>query len=339
MRSRAAGRFVGVALSSALALLAGCASGSSRAGRSETPEAPLAAGPSVPSGGPIQAAALARQTGLELSDAGTSVLLSSGDLRARFFPGNEKVSLDGRMVSMGEPARRDATGLLIPAAGAEAVRKAAQDAGQRRAAVAMAAARPTPPMLPPLALAPSKPSSLKSVDIPVSRMSCGRGSPDASWTSFTGSERRWRYIVIHHSDDHEGCCAKYDRVHLQKGWENGCGYDFVVGNGTQSGDGEVEVGPRWTRQMVGAHAKTPDNRYNEQGVGIVLVGDFEHGGQPTARQYDALVHLTRWLMARYDISAEDVLRHGDCKSTACPGKNFPWNRFLGDVSGPVATPP
>jgi len=321
----------------ALALLGGCASGTPRAGGS----APLASSPlgvapaPAPSSGPIQAATLAQETGLEMADSGTSVLLSSGDLRARFFPGNDKVSLDGRMVSMGEPARRDANGLVVPPLGADAVRKAVADVASRRAAAALAAV-PKRSTLPPLVLAPTKPSSLKPVDIPVARMGCG--TPDASWTSFCAPERRWRYIVVHHSDDHSGCCAKYDRVHLQKGWENGCGYDFVIGNGTQSGDGEIEAGPRWTKQMVGAHAKTPDNRFNESGIGIVLVGDFEHGGQPTARQYDALVRLTRWLMARYDISANDVLRHGDCKSTACPGKNFPWGRYVADVSG-VATPP
>jgi N-acetylmuramoyl-L-alanine amidase len=147
----------------------------------------------------------------------------------------------------------------------------------------------------------------------------------------SGSERAWRYIVVHHSDDESGCCAKYDAVHRGKGWDC-CGYDFVIGNGTQTGDGQVEVGPRWVSQTTGAHAKTPDNRYNDYGVGIVLVGDFEHGCGPSARQYESLVRLTKWLMARYGISASNVLRHGDCKSTACPGKNFPWGKFLSDVS-------
>ena len=154
---------------------------------------------------------------------------------------------------------------------------------------------------------------------------------DPSWVPSI-AERSWKYIVVHHSDDTSGCCAKYDSVHRGKGWENGCGYDFVVGNGTQSGDGEIEVGPRWARQIQGAHAKTADNRYNEAGIGIVLVGDFEHGGKPTARQYEALVRLTRWLMSRYGIGADAVLRHGDCKSTACPGKNFPWAKFSADVA-------
>jgi hypothetical protein len=112
----------------------------------------------------------------------------------------------------------------------------------------------------------------------------------------------------------------------------------VIGNGTQTRDGQVETGPRWERQIQGAHAKTADNRYNEEGVGIVLVGDFEKGGRPTGRQYDSLVQLTRWLMARYGISSDRVLRHSDCKSTACPGKNFPWGRYLGDVGDASITP-
>ena len=143
------------------------------------------------------------------------------------------------------------------------------------------------------------------------------------------TERPWRWIVLHHSDDESGDMAKYDAYHRnEKRWENGCGYHFVVGNGSLSGDGEVEIGPRWPRQLQGAHAKVPGNRFNERGIGICLVGDFDTGAQrPSAAQMDALVHLVRWLKQRYDIDPADIRGHCDCCSTCCPGKNFPWAQF------------
>jgi N-acetyl-anhydromuramyl-L-alanine amidase AmpD len=153
-------------------------------------------------------------------------------------------------------------------------------------------------------------------------------------------ERHWRWIVIHHSDDTKGCAAKYDEVHRGKGWD-GLGYHFVIGNGSQTGDGSVEVGYRWARQEHGAHARkdpTDDNRFNEYGIGIVLVGNFEGCGGPTPAQYRAVVNLTRWLMERYAITPDRVLRHCDVKQTCCPGRQFPWSRFVSDVSAPPTEP-
>ncbi len=147
-------------------------------------------------------------------------------------------------------------------------------------------------------------------------------------------ERKWRWIVLHHSDDTSGNAAKYHKTHLEdNGWENGLGYHFVIGNGSLSGDGEVEVGPRWVRQIQGAHAKVPGNRYNEYGVGICLVGDFDEGdAEPTSKQFAAMVSLCKWLAKRYGISPRDIIGHCDCCNTACPGKNFPWAKFRAAVA-------
>ena len=136
---------------------------------------------------------------------------------------------------------------------------------------------------------------------------------------------RWRYIVIHHSAMKRGSASAYDRAHRDRGWDE-LGYHFVIGNGTGSGDGEVEVGSRWLKQKHGAHAKTPDNRYNDHGIGICLVGDFTHA-QPTPAQMDALVRLTGFLMQLCDVPPDHVLRHSDVNNTQCPGRNFPWARF------------
>jgi len=69
------------------------------------------------------------------------------------------------------------------------------------------------------------------------------------------SVREWKYIVIHHSASASGCAAEFDRYHREKrGWENGLGYHFVIGNGSGAGDGQIEIGNRWVKQIDGAHA-------------------------------------------------------------------------------------
>jgi hypothetical protein len=226
---------------------------------------------------------------------------------------------------MGQPARRDGAAVTIPATGVDAIRRA------------LAASRVAPPVLPPLA--PIGPAAVRfpgANAVP----SVAKGSPtagDPAWVPLAGAETRpWKWIVVHHSDDVCGCCSKYDACHRAKGWDE-CGYHFVIGNGSMTGDGQVEVTTRWPVQKHGAHAKTPDNRFNDFGIGIVLVGDFEKGPGPSTAQYAALLRLTRWLMARYDISPDRVMRHGDAKSTACPGRNFPWSRYQRDLVATTAS--
>ena len=130
--------------------------------------------------------------------------------------------------------------------------------------------------------------------------------------------RPWRWIVIHHSDTTTGGAAAFDKMHRAKGWDE-LGYDFVIGNGTDTADGLVEVGPRWVKQKIGAHAKTPDNRFNEYGVGICLVGNMmvQH---PTAKQLRSTEKLVAFLMKTYHIPVDHVLGHGMTKPTDCPGR-------------------
>lgn len=140
------------------------------------------------------------------------------------------------------------------------------------------------------------------------------------------AEKDWKYIVIHHSATLEGSAGVFDDFHRNKmGWRNGLGYHFVIGNGTQSGDGEIEVGRRWEKQLSGAHAG--DRYFNRKGIGICLVGDFDKGKdeKPTERQLDSLEQIVRHLCDRYDIPISRIIMHKDIREnhTVCPGKNFP----------------
>jgi hypothetical protein len=129
-------------------------------------------------------------------------------------------------------------------------------------------------------------------------------------------------VVVHHSATATGNARSFDRSHRDKGWDE-LGYHFVIGNGTSSGDGVVEVGSRWQTQKHGAHCKTPDNYYNEHGIGICLVGDFTKS-RPTQRQMASLRRLVAFLCDQCRIPDSRVTTHGlVTRKTQCPGRNFP----------------
>ncbi|CAA9386328.1 MAG: hypothetical protein AVDCRST_MAG64-958 [uncultured Phycisphaerae bacterium] len=131
---------------------------------------------------------------------------------------------------------------------------------------------------------------------------------------------KWKWIVVHHSATPVGGAARFNKEHQAKGWDE-LGYHFVIGNGTDTGNGAIEVGNRWARQKHGAHCKTPDNRYNEEGIGICLVGNFDQT-RPSDAQLKALAKLVGHLERAYNIPADRVIGHGDAKATECPGRNL-----------------
>ncbi|NUO10126.1 MAG: N-acetylmuramoyl-L-alanine amidase [Candidatus Brocadia sp.] len=141
--------------------------------------------------------------------------------------------------------------------------------------------------------------------------------------------RDWRYIVIHHSASVSGSAAEFDRYHRgKKGWENGLGYHFVIGNGNGTPDGKIEIGNRWVTQIDGAHAGVEE--YNHYGIGICLVGNFNESS-PTAAQMAALSTLVEYLQDRCHISSENVIMHRHCRQTDCPGRNFPYYKLLANT--------
>jgi LysM repeat protein len=139
--------------------------------------------------------------------------------------------------------------------------------------------------------------------------------------------QRWTDIVIHHSATDEGDSLFFDKAHLHKGWD-GVGYHFVIDNGSKGkADGQIEVSPRWLKQILGAHCKA--DGMNERAIGICLVGNFNND-QPTARQMEALVDLVRKLKDYYKIPRSHIIGHGKVHGakTDCPGKTFPWSQLM-----------
>jgi hypothetical protein len=165
----------------------------------------------------------------------------------------------------------------------------------------------------PIAPSPVRPSATGSYRAPADSDS---GVP-ASWIPRVPANH-WTWIIIHHSDSSYGSAAIIDKWHRARGFDE-LGYHFVIGNGTNSGDGQIEVGPRWPIQKWGAHDNALDNRYNTNGIGICLVGDFNKT-HPTPKQLRSLTRLVVYLMRKYDIPPDRVLGHGQTKVTQCPGK-------------------
>jgi N-acetylmuramoyl-L-alanine amidase-like protein len=145
--------------------------------------------------------------------------------------------------------------------------------------------------------------------------------------------RAWNSIVLHHSATSAGSVASIDAVHRRKKdlsgkhWL-GIGYHFVVGNGQKMADGEIQPTFRWLQQLSGAHAGKRE--YNEHGIGICLIGNFDET-TPTARQLAAVRGLLDALARRYAIPPERILRHRDVQATLCPGRLFPWDQVTADL--------
>ncbi len=151
----------------------------------------------------------------------------------------------------------------------------------------------------------------------------------SEWKPPRNVEKKWKAIVIHHTATLTGNMSSIDSAHKHNGWE-GVGYDFVIGNGKGSKDGQVEVTFRWRKQVTGAHCKSKNNWANKDSIGICLVGNFSRT-RPGYKQMNSLVNLVSFLQKRYGIPSRNIFGHENTPShttaTECPGKYFPWNTF------------
>ncbi len=144
------------------------------------------------------------------------------------------------------------------------------------------------------------------------------------------AQRPWRYVVLHHSAKPTGGHDQLDREHRENHNLNGCGYHFVIGNGSESPDGQIEVTRRWSEQKSGAYCNDLSHpQANEYGISICLIGDLDKS-PPTAKQVETARLLVDYLQQRYAITADRVGTHGMLANagTACPGRQFPADSIL-----------
>lgn len=135
--------------------------------------------------------------------------------------------------------------------------------------------------------------------------------------------REWEYIVVHHSGTSGGNAKIFDYYHSEeRGMENGMAYHFVIGNGTDSGDGQIEVGRRWLKQIQGGHLAS--ETLNEISIGICLVGDFSRS-RVGPRQTASLIELVQYLRNMMPERRLKFRLHREINTrpTECPGRLFP----------------
>jgi hypothetical protein len=136
---------------------------------------------------------------------------------------------------------------------------------------------------------------------------------------------RWKYIVVHNSGTRQGNARIFDYYHRHtRHMPNGLAYHFVIGNGTSTGDGQIEIGDRWRLQLNGGHVHS--DYLNNIALGICLVGDFNRD-LPTRAQYAALDELITYLrkrVGRVDRRLSIVKAHKEINPvpTDCPGNRF-----------------
>ena len=140
------------------------------------------------------------------------------------------------------------------------------------------------------------------------------------------ARNRWKYIIVHNSGTRQGNARIFDYYHrFVRRMPNGLAYHFVIGNGTSSGNGQIEIGNRWVRQLNGGHVHS--DYLNYISLGICLVGDFNRD-LPTKAEYEALDELIRYLRRRVgkvDGRYSIVRGHKEINPvpTDCPGNRFP----------------
>lgn len=132
-------------------------------------------------------------------------------------------------------------------------------------------------------------------------------------------------IILHHSACSSCSVEQIHQWHINNGWA-GIGYHFLVRK-----DGSIYRGR--SENKVGAHA----SNHNSTTIGICAEGNFEIETMSEA-QKNSLKELVASLKSKYAISK--VQKHSDVNSTACPGKNYPFNEIAnGEVPQQSPTTP
>jgi N-acetyl-anhydromuramyl-L-alanine amidase AmpD len=141
---------------------------------------------------------------------------------------------------------------------------------------------------------------------------------------------RWKYIIVHNSGTRQGNARSYEYYHRNvRKMQNGLAYHFVIGNGNGAGDGAIELGNRWRRQINGGHVAS--DYLNNIAIGICLTGDFNRDAV-TPAQREALTELIGYLrgrVGRIQGKRSIVKAHKEInpRPTDCPGDRFPYLWF------------
>jgi hypothetical protein len=133
----------------------------------------------------------------------------------------------------------------------------------------------------------------------------------------------WQAIGIHFSGSAYGSAQTLAQDHAAAGLPT-LGFHFVIGNGSATGDGAVEVGERWRRQTPGLSALAAGTVPGRRVIDICLIGDGATN-PPSAAQMAELVRIVHELQQRFQVPAERVLLYSDPATGR--GQLFPGAQF------------
>ena len=132
-------------------------------------------------------------------------------------------------------------------------------------------------------------------------------------------------IIIHHSLTKDGKTESWDSIkkyHIEeKGWDD-IGYHFGI---EYIGDRVMILTGRGVDQ-VGGHC-IGKNDY----LGICLVGNYDVQ-EPEQDKLFVLAGLTATLLKQFGLLPSTVYPHSKFAQKSCPGRMFPWDRFMSMVS-------
>jgi len=131
---------------------------------------------------------------------------------------------------------------------------------------------------------------------------------------------KWRNIVVHTTGAEAPDMAS--RCH------------FVIEASSADGKGLLRSTSLWQGQAEGNHVRAAGRNYNEDSIGICLIGDFSRK-PPTQEQFKALLALVRDLQQRHNIPRDNVYFPSDLDpKVQSPGEAFPAKEFMDQLSPP-----
>lgn len=141
------------------------------------------------------------------------------------------------------------------------------------------------------------------------------------WKNGLTKRNRTDYIILHHMAGN-GSADDIHRIHLGNGW-TGIGYHFYVRK-----DGSIYRGR--PIDTVGAQC----SNYNSISIGVCFEGNYETESVMPDAQKKAGQEIVAYLKEMYPSAY--VKQHKNFNSTACPGKNFPFDEI--NNGAPKVTP-
>lgn len=138
-------------------------------------------------------------------------------------------------------------------------------------------------------------------------------SSDFKWAYALTPRSVTTHLILHHAGASSATAAGIHAYHLSKGWA-GIAYHYFVAKSGEIYSGRPE-------NMRGGHT----TNWNYCSIGVCFEGNFETEQMPEA-QIAAGRELVADIAARYPSIV--IGRHSDFGQTACPGKNFQFDRIV-----------